>query len=40
VVFHLGSQIGLATISLGYLHHEPSFKRTNQLDIPVSVDVV
>ena len=31
---------GLTAIGLGYPGHELSFKRTNQLNIPMSVDVV
>ena len=31
---------GLDAISLEYRHIEMSFKRTRQLDIPASVDVV
>jgi len=31
---------GLTAISLGYPHLDVSFKRTSQVDIPVSVDVV
>jgi hypothetical protein len=35
-----GRIAGLVTVSLGYPHQELSFKRTRQLDIPVSVDAV
>jgi hypothetical protein len=34
------SLAGFDAIGLGYPHQEPSFKRTHQLFIPASVDVV
>ena len=38
--FFIWSLLGLNVVSLGYPHHELSFKRTNQLFIPASADVV
>jgi len=40
VVFSFQSVQRLDAIGLEYSHQESSFKRTNQLSIPVGVDVV